>query len=64
MFFEQKTDPAARGSAATAAENENGLIGSSPMTSFQISATAVPADDRYLKMEITSSSDLGGGPKQ
>jgi hypothetical protein len=64
MLSGQKTDPAARGRATTAAENENGLIGSSPMTSFQLSATAVPADDRYLKMEITSSSDLGGGPKQ
>jgi hypothetical protein len=62
MLSEKKTDPAARGRATTAAEN--GLIGSSPMTSFQLSATAVPAGDRYLKMEITSSSDLGGGPKQ
>lgn len=64
MFSEQNTDPAARGRATTAAENENRLIGSSSMTSFQLSATTVPADDRYLKMEITSSSDLGGGPKQ
>lgn len=64
MFSEQKTDPVARGREATAAENENGLIGSSPMTSFQLAAPAVPADDRTLKMEITSSPDLGGGPKQ